>query len=390
MLEAEPLLARHWWPDGASLDLFADEAASAAAIRAFAGPREAEGFRAFSRDARRLYEAFEGPVMLSPKPDMGGILRAIARDPGLARHVAPGRTLSGALGAYFRDPRLRQLFGRYATYVGGSPFRTAGLLMLIWEAESRGVWRVRGGMHALARAVADLAGARGAVFRYGAPVARIATAEGRVAGVELGDGERIAADTVVYNGDPAALAAGHLGREAARGLAPVARAPRALSAYVWAFAATARGRALAHHNGCFNADHRAEFDAIARGAMPDDATLYICAQDRGGGAAPDGPERFEIIMNGPAAAPGAPPQDEEVERCRTTTFDTLERMGLTLSPRPGPEALTTPRGFAARFPGSGGSLYGQSPHGAMAAFARPTCRAATRGLFLAGGGVHRS
>ncbi len=49
-----PVLARHWWPDGASLDLFCDGEASAVAIRAFAGPSAEVQFRRFSRDAAAL------------------------------------------------------------------------------------------------------------------------------------------------------------------------------------------------------------------------------------------------------------------------------------------------------------------------------------------------
>ena len=30
------------------------------------------------------------------------------------------------LGRYFKDQRLQQLFGRYATYCGSSPFRSTG------------------------------------------------------------------------------------------------------------------------------------------------------------------------------------------------------------------------------------------------------------------------
>jgi 1-hydroxycarotenoid 3,4-desaturase len=44
--------------------------------------------------------------------------------------------------------------------------------------------------------------------------------------------------------------------------------------------------------------------------------------------------------------------------------------------------------FAQMFPGSDGSLYGRSPHGMMAAFARPTARTKTKGLYLVGGGAH--
>jgi 1-hydroxycarotenoid 3,4-desaturase len=141
---------------------------------------------------------------------------------------------------------------------------------------------------------------------------------------------------------------------------------------------------LAHHNVFFAADPRVEFDDLSRGHMPRDATLYVCAQDRGQGVPAD-LERFEIIMNGPA---GHQTTQQEAETCRTRTFETLQGMGLTFSPPPDTTALTTPQDFATAFPASEGSLYGRSPHGMMATFQRPTARTAIPGLYLAGGGVH--
>jgi hypothetical protein len=122
-----------------------------------------------------------------------------------------------------------------------------------------------------------------------------------------------------------------------------------------------------------------------RGGCPRDATLYICAQDRGGATRPTGPERFEIIMNGP---PGHLATDEERQTCRTRTFATLEKMGLTFSPVPDDTHLTTPADFDRAFPASDGSLYGRSPHGMMATFHRPAARTAVPGLYLCGGGTH--
>ena len=39
----------------------------------------------------------------------------------------------------FQDERLRQLFGRYATYCGSSPWEAPSTLMLIWDVEMQGV-----------------------------------------------------------------------------------------------------------------------------------------------------------------------------------------------------------------------------------------------------------
>ncbi len=60
-----------------------------------------------------------------------------------------------------------------------------------------------GGMGAVSEAIANAARAAGVTIRTGCPVASIELAGERVAGVVLGNGERVAAGTVVSNADPA-------------------------------------------------------------------------------------------------------------------------------------------------------------------------------------------
>ncbi|MEM0948329.1 MAG: 1-hydroxycarotenoid 3,4-desaturase CrtD [Pseudomonadota bacterium] len=385
-LRRAPLLARHFWPDGSTLDLFNDSDRSAEAVAAFAGPRAAAQFRAFDARTSRLFDGFDGPIMQAPAPGLGELALHVAARPRLLAALGrPGATMTDLLTQSFDDPRLRQLFGRYATYVGGSPYAAPALLALIWQAESAGVWAVDGGMHRLAVAMADLAARLGASIQYGAKVLRIEQQSGRIAAIHLSDQTRITADYVVFNGDPRALAEGFLGDAPRQAVEPRASEPRSLSANVWSFAATPSGAELAHHNVFFGADPRTEFDPISRGLLPEDPTLYVCAQDRAGGATPNDQERFEIIMNAPPLPGGAP---EDTEACRTRTFPILKARGLRFSPEPPDSALTTPLGFDTLFPGSQGSLYGRSPHGMLAAFARPTAKTSLTGLYLAGGGTH--
>lgn len=383
----QDILARHWWPDGSTLDLHADLTANAAAIRAFAGPKSEREFHAFSKRAAQLFKAFDVPMMQAPEPSLSSLTSHVMRNPSLIPAMAPQSSLAELLNRQFSDRRLAQLFGRYATYVGGSPYRSPAILALIWQAEAAGVWCVKGGMHRLAASIEALARARGVRFRYAAHVARIETQGSRVSAVHLASGERIAAGTVLFNGDPRALATGQLGRAVTEVAAATRVSARSLSAQVWSFAAKASGIALAHHNVFFSADPRAEFSALERGIQPRDPTLYICAEDRGQGTPCPMIERFEIIANAPPITdPNATP--EEFTQCQTLTFQTLARFGLTFDRLPGPETLTTPQGFERLFPASTGSLYGQSPHGMMAAFQRPTARTQIKGLYLAGGGTH--
>ena len=386
-LEAEPILARHFWPDGSTLDLHADPEATARSVEAAMGPRAAAEHAAHAAAARRLFEAFEAPMMRAARPGAARLAAVVARRPRLLLDMGPGRTLAGALRARFSDPRLRQLYGRYATYVGASPHAAPALLALVSHAEARGVWRVEGGLVALARATAALAERRGATIRTGAHVAAIATRGGRASGVVLADGERLPAEVVLHAGDPRALAAGLLGPGARGAVAPPGRP--SLSARVWAFAARAEGLRLAHHTVLFSGDDRAEFAALARGRAPAAPTLYVCAQDRAGDRAVSGMERFEIIMNAPPSGAADPCDEaEEDARCHETMLTTLRSRGLRLDPEPGPETMTTPAGFAAAFPGSLGALYGEAITGLTGPLRRPRARSRLPGLYLAGGGTH--
>lgn len=386
-------LARHAWSADERLDLHADEGRSADAIAAFAGPAEGRRYRAFCDRARRTYETLEGPFLRDSRPDPVGLARRVglAGLPALMR-ISPFTTLWQALGNHFHDPRLRQLFGRYATYCGSSPFECPATLMLVAHVEQAGVWQVRGGMARLAEALAAAAVRRGAQIRCGAEVAGLQVAGGRVTGVELAGGERVAAEAVIWNGDAQALAAGRPGAPAGTGIAPITPAQRSLSAVTWNLLARPEGFALHHHNVFFSRDYAAEFRALLGDRrLPPDPTVYLCAFDRGAGAqqAPDpAGERIFCLVNAPADGDRRPPEPEELLRCERSMTETLRRCGLRLQD-PAPERVTTtPREFDRMFPATGGALYGRASHGWAATFARPGSQTRLPGLYLAGGSVH--
>ncbi|MBY0448053.1 MAG: FAD-dependent oxidoreductase, partial [Hyphomonadaceae bacterium] len=251
-LEPLSVLARHAWSREERLDLFADLEASEAAVAAFAGPEEAARFRRFSAQAQRIFAILRGPFLERAKPSLAQLIARIGPlRIGDLLAIRPYETLWTALCGHFRDPRLRQLFARYATYAGSSPFACPATLMLIAHVEREGVWSVAGGMHALARALEALGALSGARYRYEAPVRLILRAGGRAAGVRLADGEEFAADAVVFNGDPAALGAGLLGPDGRRALAPIAPRSRSLSAYAFALHTRTSGFPLHRHNVFF-------------------------------------------------------------------------------------------------------------------------------------------
>jgi 1-hydroxycarotenoid 3,4-desaturase len=365
-------LARHAWDDGSSLDLFADAARNADAIGAFAGPAAAQGYTEFSRRSQKIFETLDASFMQAPQAGLTGLLRRAG--PGLLG-ISPFASLWDELGRYFKEPRLRQLFARYSTYCGSSPFTAPATLMLIAHAEQLGVWQVEGGMFRLAEVFAARAQAAGAIFRYGSLVRNILVRNGRAAGVELDDGETIAAGHVIANADVAALDAGLFGGAAQQAVSGMTKgAARSLSAMTWAVTGDCSGFPLAHHNVFFSNDYPAEFRALGQRQLPSDPTVYVCASGAG---------KFFLLVN---AAADTAPTTMEVEQCLTRTLRKLEKCGLTLEIRS--KMMTGPAEFGAKFPATGGALYGRALQGWRDPFARPGARTRLPGLYLAGGSVH--
>jgi 1-hydroxycarotenoid 3,4-desaturase len=388
MLTPLDVLARHGWTDGTQLDLFADEDRAADAIGSFAGRSDADGFRAFCRDARRIFTVLKEPFICAPAPNMAHLVRATAlRD---LTAIRPFQTLWKALGGYFHDPRLQQLLGRYATYCGSSPFHAPATLMLVAHVEREGVWLVDGGMHRLAQALSGLAMRHGVRIRYDSEASEVLTQGGAVSGVRLADGEILAADAVIASADVAALAQGLFGAETAQAIGRIPEATRSLSAMTWSCVAQARGFPLLPHTVFFSRDYRAEFQSlIEQRQMPAEPTVYVCAQDRGRGPrAPDTPERLFILINAPATGDHHQFTTTEISQCARRTFDLLQRCGLSITTTPELTEVTTPTDFNRMFPGTGGALYGRSSHGWMASFQRPGVRTKLPGLYLAGGSAH--
>lgn len=398
-MRAATTLGRHAWADPqhgrACLDLFASVDASADAIGAFAGPDEARNYLAFAQRSREVYQSLERAYVRGSRPSPWSLVhRAGWRGlPGLAR-ISPFTTLWDELSNHFKTPRLRQLFGRYATYCGSSPFLAPATLMLIAHVEQDGLWLVEGGMHRVAQLLAELTTQAGGSIRYNTKVREVSQRNGQVTGVRLenadGETETLNASAVVYNGDVAALAAGLLGPGLVA--AKPKPAPRSLSALTWNMVTVPQGFPLLRHTVFFSNNCEAEFKRLFnRVQLPDQPTVYICALDRTDhdSQTPRAePERLLCLVNAPANGDAAPWQPAAYRACESEAWGLLARCGLSLTANPSQTVVTTPKDFANMFPGTGGALYGQPSHGWMASFKRPGARTAIKGLYLAGGSVH--
>lgn len=390
LVALEPI-TRYLWPDGSRLDLSRDLPWTLEQIRAIE-PRDAEGYLRFLAHAERLHRT-TGELFVYGAPPTWRAFFAIT--PAEALRLESWRTLHASISARVRSPQMRQLLGRFATYVGASPYRAPGTLGVIAHVElNQGVWYPRGGVYGIARSLTALAGRLGVEVRTGARVERVEVAAGRATGVVLAGGEALPADAVLANVDVASVAEGLL-----PGRAIPARRRRALRAVEPSFSGFAlllavRGRhdLLAHHTILFAGDYRREFeDVVGRGVVAADPTVYLALTCRTDPAdAPAGHENWFLLVNAPPLGPAWDWADRgRVDAYRDRLLERVAGFGVDARDAVVAERRITPADVAADTGAYRGALYGPSANRQLNAFLRPRNRDPhVRGLYYAGGTTH--
>ncbi|MCF6509278.1 phytoene desaturase [Blastococcus sp. MG754426] len=386
--------------DGTRLTLPGHADAVPAALDDALGVGTGAQWAALMERAAAMWRISEEPFLRTPLAGATTLAR-LARRPADVAAIAPWRSLRGLGRDHLRHPHLRTLLDRYATYSGSDPRRAPAVLATVPYAEQAfGSWYVTGGLHRLGHAVLDRAVAHGAVLRTGCAVRRVLVSGGRVSGVELADGERLAADVVVSGVDAAALHGGLLPpdprtRSVRRDLA---RATPSLSGFVLLLALRGRTPVLEHHTVLFPRDYDAEFDAVfgtgrhaGRPSPVADPTVYVSAP-HDPALVPDGDsESWFVLVNAPRHdpvhgvdwdAPGL------AEGYADRVLDVLARRGLDVRDRLRWRVVRTPADLARGTGSVGGSIYGTSSNGSRAAFLRPGNASRVPGLFLVGGSAH--
>jgi phytoene dehydrogenase-like protein len=157
LLACEPLI-RHRFADGSGFDSTADRQVLHDRLEAWS-PGAGADWDGLLHRGSRIWEASRKPFLESPLRGPRTLAAlAITRPHDLAT-LAPGRTLRDLGRRHLRDPRLRMLLDRYATYSGSDPRRApAALAAIPWVEHAYGGWWISGGLRRLADALLDRCG----------------------------------------------------------------------------------------------------------------------------------------------------------------------------------------------------------------------------------------
>ncbi|PVZ08258.1 phytoene desaturase family protein [Actinomycetospora cinnamomea] len=393
-LQRLEVAARYRFGEGAELDLPGRRDEIAPALDRALGAGAGAQWEAFLGHAERVWHATHEPFLESPV-SAGGLARLSLRVRDLAA-VAPWRSLRGVGARYLRDERLGLLLDRYATYSGSDPRRAPAALAVVPYVEQEfGSWYVRGGLRRLAEAVADRCRALGAEVRTGARVAGIDVAGGRVRGIRTADGDALPAEVVVANADAATVYGGLLPAGVGRATRwRLARTTPSSSGFVLLLGLDGRDPATPHHRVLFppsRAAYDAEFDAY-RGREPAPSpAVYVHAPDDPALRPGDASEAWFVLVTAPRHDPGRGVDWDApglAQRYAERVLALMAERGVDVRHRIRSCTVRTPADLERETLSPGGSIYGTSSDGALAAFLRPANRSPVDGLYLVGGSAH--
>jgi len=377
-------LAHYVYADGTEFDYTSDLPKTISLIERLE-PKDVEGFFKFMRLGAKLYNLsrstffVHSPYEFPPEIDIG-VLKHFPIRYGWGNYA---KTVE----AHFRSPHLQQLYNRYPTYVGSSPYLTPATLIVIPFIEfAYGGWYFKGGLYTLIKALTQLAEQNGVTILTNTTVKEILHTNKKVRGLKLNDGTIITSNIVVMNGDAECI--NYLLRENTSSLDIK---ERSLSGIVFLVGISKTMPQLHHHSIYFSDSYEHEFEQLFKSfQFPDDPTVYVNVASRTDRSiVPNEGETLYIMANAPASD-SIEWNAEQTERAWQAILRRLRRSNFPeFEPFILFREVFTPVDMKEKYLMPGGAIYGRNSHGWKNTFLRPPNKDLRyKGLYYVGGSSH--
>ncbi len=378
--------------DGSSFAYRGDEERILAEI-ARLSPADVDGYRKLADHSRRIFEVGYAKLADVPFSSPLDMVKAVPSMLRLESHL----TVYQLVSRYLKDERLRQAFSFQPLLVGGNPFTTSSIYLLIhWLERLWGVWFAKGGTTAIVKGLVRFLGEIGVDVRLSTPVAEIVIDKrggGRATGVVTEQGELLEADVVVANADPSVVYQRmidprwrkvHTSRK-------LARTKQSMSLFVAYFGTDRTYPDVKHHTIVLGPRYRELLtDIFKRKHLADDFSLYLhrpTASDPS--LAPPGRESFYVLSPVPNNESGldwSKIGDSYLQR----VYSELERRCLPgLRKHLTTSFYVTPDYFEERLRSASGAAFGPEPLLTQSAWFRyHNVSEDVSGLYFVGSGTH--
>ncbi len=383
-----PITCHYFWNDGTFLPAPGNESDFAAEVEKTLHV-QAKRVKDYLAKSQFIYET-TAPVFLHRSLHIARnffnleTLKGIFRMPSLGIFSNLHRDNVKQLG----DPKLVQLFDRYATYNGSDPYQAPGVLQSIPHLEfGQGAWFPDGGMHSITSSLVALAKRKGVQFVFEKEVDEIVVSQHQVSGIRCGS-ETYNSDLVVCNSDVVPAYRKLLASQQAP--EKTLSQPRSSSALIFYWGIKQVFSQLNMHNIFFSNNYEEEFRLIFEGKrISSDPTIYVnLTSNYLPSDAPDGCQNWFVMIN----VPGNTGQNwnQLIAQARKDILIKLSRrLDTHIESLIQCESILDPRSIEQKTSSFQGSLYGSSSNNRYAAFLRQANRSSKiSNLYFCGGSVH--
>ena len=287
-----------------------------------------------------------------------------------------------------KEPHLIQMYDRFATYNGSSPFKTPGIMTLIQHLEQEfGTFIPDGGMVQITNSLFELAKRKGVKFILGNKVQEIILKEDKAIGITI-DNEAKFYEYILSNMDVFPTYK-YLLKQVKIPKRIINQEPSS-SAVIFYWGVKRRFKQLDLHNVFFSRDYKNEFESIfEKKKVSNDFTIYINITSKDvPNDAPLDCENWFVMVNTPPDL--GQDWDTIKNDIREKTIKKLNKvLNVNLENLIEEEAVMTPPIISQRTGSYKGALYGSSSNSKMAAFLRhPNFNSKIKNLYFCGGSVH--
>lgn len=394
-LDIDPLenICRYFWSDNTILDANSDLSKFKENINLI-NKNDSENLSRFLDYSKQIYDLTADTFLFGPFLEWSELTKFNNYKTLLnLSKIDTNRTMQEAIDSYFESSKLRQLFGRYATYNGSNPYKAPATLNIIPHVEyTLGSYYIKGGMYKLGQALEKLLSEQNIKINYNSTVKSILTQNNTAIGIEISDAENevekrnfdiiISNSDVVYTNDKL-INSPKLKKD-------YNKYEPSLSGFVMTLGINKIHDNLNHHNILFSDDYQREFKQIFEDLeIPDDPTIYISITNKSDKShAPIGAENWFILLNMPYTSYKIN-WSEKKAKVREIVLNKLKRFGFDITDNIEFEKIYTPEDLENMYFTNRGSIYGLSSNDKFSAFLRQSNRnKKVKNLYHCGGSVH--
>jgi phytoene desaturase len=379
---------RYFWDDGTKLNAYSEKSKFINEINKVLGVKEST-ISTYLLNAKRKYDLTKSMFL---EQSLHKLKTYLSKDLliGLCNVFSfqINKTLNQVNELELKEPHLVQLFNRFATYNGSSPYKTPGMMTLVQHLEQEyGTYVSDKGMNNITKSLYDLALRQGIDFKFNSFVSQILVSGKRAIGVSVGE-ESYSSDIVVSNMDIVPtyrnLLKNHYQPE------KTLSQERSSSALIFYWGINKEFKNLDLHNIFFSNDYKKEFQSIfEKKSIFSDPTVYINITSKDvKGDAPDNCENWFVMINSPNDS--GQDWDNMIDEVKNNILKKINRLlNIELEDYIEYEKVYTPKTIESNTQSYMGSLYGSSSNNLMSAFLRhPNFSNKILNLYFCGGSVH--